>query len=81
MQKKSPKHRSRIERARLDEPTPAAVSPKSPSPSRDIELERFVGLDEAARLRGVSVNFLKRNFPELIQQISRNRLGMRLYTL
>jgi hypothetical protein len=46
--------------------------------SREIELERIVSLQEAARLRDVSIDTLRRRHRDQIIQISPRRQGMRL---
>jgi hypothetical protein len=46
--------------------------------SREIELERIVSLQEAARLRNISIDTLRRRHREKIIQISPRRQGMRL---
>ncbi len=43
-----------------------------------LELARIVPLDEAARLRGVSPDTLKREEASKILKIGKRRLGMRL---
>jgi hypothetical protein len=43
-----------------------------------IELERIVSLREAARLRGVSVDTIKRNHPTKIIRLSQRRLDAAL---
>ena len=53
--------------------------PKSFVPrSAEQDPRRIVSLAEAAGLRGVSVDTLKRNEPEKILKLSKRRLGMRL---
>jgi hypothetical protein len=42
------------------------------------ELESIISLDEAARLRGMHADTIKRNEPEKIVRLSPRRLGMRL---
>ncbi len=46
--------------------------------SPEFELRKIVSLRQAAELRGVSPDTLKRNFPSLIVQLSPRRLGMTL---
>ncbi len=46
--------------------------------SRELELERIIPIDQAARLRGMSRDTFKRNFPHLILQISPRRRGVKL---
>ena len=43
-----------------------------------IELERFVSLGEAARLRNVSPNTIRRNLGNRIVRVSPKRYGIRL---
>ena len=77
----SPPNRSRIERARLDEPTPRPLpSPRQSTPrsTHDIELERIVSLKEAVRLSGMSEDTLKRRHSDKIMRLSPGRLGMRI---
>jgi hypothetical protein len=47
-------------------------------PLTAIEALRLVSPREAARLAGISEKTLRRNHPELIQQISRRRQGVRV---
>jgi hypothetical protein len=44
----------------------------------EIEMERIVPLAEAARLRGVSVDTLRRRFSHQFIRVSPRRLGMRV---
>ena len=53
----------------------AAVSPQYPT---EIWLERIVSLKEAARLRGTSVDTLRRRFSHKFVRISPRRLGMKI---
>jgi len=46
--------------------------------TRERELDRIVSLAEAAKLRNVSTDTLKRRFPNKIIVISPRRRGMRL---
>jgi hypothetical protein len=46
--------------------------------SRKLELERIISLQEAADLRGCSVDSIKRNHGDKIIAISPRRRGMRL---
>jgi hypothetical protein len=46
--------------------------------SDDIELERIISIDEAARLRGVSTDTLRRHDRDKFIQLSPRRLGMRV---
>jgi len=43
-----------------------------------VALERFVPLDEAARLRGISEDTLEREDPDKIVRLSERRKGMRI---
>jgi hypothetical protein len=43
-----------------------------------LELERVIGLVEAARFRNVSVDTLKRNYADKIVELSPRRRGMKL---
>jgi hypothetical protein len=43
-----------------------------------IERERIVSINEAARLRGMHADTIKRNEPEKLVRLSPRRLGMRL---
>jgi hypothetical protein len=61
-------------RARLDMPD---VSP-SQVPLSWLELQRFVSLDEAVRLSGLSRDTLLRRHSDKIKRISTRRLGIRL---
>jgi hypothetical protein len=47
-------------------------------PANWIELQRIISLQEAARLKGVSIDTLKRHNRQKIIQLSPRRLGMRL---
>ncbi len=51
-------------------PTDAPISP--------IDLNRILALTEAAHLRGVSEDTLKRTDPDKVLQLSPRRLGMRV---
>jgi hypothetical protein len=44
----------------------------------DLELNRIVSLAEAAALRGVSKDTIKRRYPEIIIKLSPRRVGVRL---
>jgi hypothetical protein len=58
---------------------PHAGSPmSSQDKQRDLELERIVSMQEAQRLSTLSVDTLKRRYPNKIIQLSRRRQGMRL---
>jgi hypothetical protein len=58
---------------------PSVAKPKRhPAELTPLELLRIVPLEEAARLRGVSTDTLRRNYPEKILQLSPKRRGMRL---
>ena len=46
--------------------------------SPELESRRIVSLQEAARLRGVSVDTLKRRYSHKILQLSPRRKGMRI---
>ena len=54
----------------------AAAYPRGPSSW--VELERVVPLPEAARLRSISVDTLKRRYAHLIVNLSPRRRGMKL---
>ena len=58
----------------------ATLKPKSyQAPlSKRLESERIVSLKEAAQLRGVSVDTLKRNDRDKIIKLSKRRLGVKL---
>jgi hypothetical protein len=56
----------------------ATPAPKKAEPLSWLELQRFVSLDEAARLSGMSRDTLQRRHPDKIKRISTRRLGMRL---
>jgi predicted HTH domain antitoxin len=58
-------------------PSPSKTEPKTEL-SREFELARIVSLDEAARLRNVSVDTLMRHERDRIIRLSPRRLGMRL---
>jgi hypothetical protein len=52
-----------------------------PPPARgppEIEFERIVTLDEAAKLAGISVDGLRRHYAHLIRRLSPRRVGMRV---
>ena len=53
-------------------------TPSNPEPLSWLELQRFVSLEEASRLSGLSRDTLLRRHSEKIQRISTRRLGMRL---
>jgi len=42
------------------------------------ELNRVIPLQQAAEIRGVSVDTIRRRFPEIIVQLSPRRIGVRL---
>ena len=44
----------------------------------EIEMERIAPLKEAARLKGISVDTLRRHYRHLFVKISPRRLGMRI---
>jgi hypothetical protein len=44
----------------------------------DLSRNRMVSLPQAAELRGVSVDTLKRRFPHLIKRVSPRRLAVRV---
>jgi hypothetical protein len=44
----------------------------------ELELNRIVSLEEAAKLRGVSKDTIKRRYPEIIIKLSPRRVGVRL---
>jgi predicted HTH domain antitoxin len=44
----------------------------------DIELMRIVSVNEAARLRGVSTDTIRREFRDKMIRISKGRVGLRL---
>jgi hypothetical protein len=44
----------------------------------DLELNRIVSLKQAAEIRGVSMDTIRRRYPEIIQRLSPRRLGVRL---
>ena len=44
----------------------------------DVELMRLVSVKEAARLRGVSPDTIRREFKDKIIRISKGRVGLRL---
>jgi hypothetical protein len=46
--------------------------------SRELELEKIVGLGQAAELSGESVDQIKRHRSQYIIRLSERRLGMRL---
>jgi hypothetical protein len=46
--------------------------------SRELELERVVGLGQVSALSGLSVDTIKRNHPDKIMQLSKRRKGMKL---
>jgi hypothetical protein len=51
----------------------------SPSPGiSSVELRRVVPLREAARLRGISIDTLRRHHRHLFVRVSPGRIGMRL---
>jgi hypothetical protein len=50
----------------------------SPAALPAFELLRIASMLEASKLSGVSERTLRRNFPELIIQISKRRQGMRV---
>jgi hypothetical protein len=52
---------------------------KSPDPKFAVEMQRVVSLAEAARLRGVSIDTLKRTQRDKIIRLSPRRLGMRVF--
>jgi hypothetical protein len=54
---------------------------KSPDPNlfNLVEMQRVVSLAEAARLRGVSIDTLKRTQRDKILKLSPRRRGMRLF--
>jgi hypothetical protein len=45
---------------------------------REIELERIVSLDDAAKISGISRDGLQRHYRHLIRQLSPRRIGMKL---
>jgi len=51
--------------------------PKSEG-SFDLEKERRVSVAEAARIKGISEDTFRRNFPELIEQTSERRQGVKI---
>jgi hypothetical protein len=44
----------------------------------DIELMRIVSINEAARMRGVSTDTIRREFKDKMIRISKGRVGLRL---
>jgi hypothetical protein len=50
----------------------------SPDAKLDIEQMRIVPLKEAARLKGISEDTLRRHYRHLFVRVSPRRLGMRL---
>lgn len=62
--------------------TPTVADPKLKSfqtpLDKKLENSRLVSLREAARLRGVSVDTLKRNHGDKIVRLSKRQLGMQL---
>jgi hypothetical protein len=44
----------------------------------DLELNRIVSLRQAAEIRGVSMDTIKRRYPEIILRLSPGRVGVRL---
>lgn len=51
----------------------------SPDPSHfppELQLKRMLSLQEAALLRGISVDTLRRRYPHLIRKLSSRRDGM-----
>jgi hypothetical protein len=46
--------------------------------SEKLELERIVGLEEAAQLSSLSRDTIERNHPDKIIRLSKRRLGMKL---
>jgi hypothetical protein len=54
------------------------ISTASPDPKLDTESMRIVPLKEAARLKGISEDTLRRHFKHLFVKVSTRRRGMRL---
>jgi len=44
----------------------------------DLELQRVISLRQAAEIRGVSADTLRRRFPQIIIKLSPRRVGVRL---
>jgi hypothetical protein len=44
----------------------------------ELELDRIISLPQAAEMRGVSVDTLKRRNPEIIVRLSPRRVGVRV---
>jgi hypothetical protein len=44
----------------------------------DIELERRIPVSEAARIQGISEDTFRRCYPDLIEQLSERRQGVKL---
>jgi hypothetical protein len=56
----------------------SAVNSQSVPLSRELELERVIGLLQVRDLSGLSVDTIKRNHADKIIQLSKRRRGMKL---
>jgi hypothetical protein len=56
----------------------SSTSTASPDPKLDTESMRIVPIKEAARLKGISEDTLRRHYRHLFVKVSTRRVGMRL---